>query len=336
MTLTTYSFDPLGCVLHPLASMVNHSCEPNAMVRYDLVPSTLPESNGIRPQLGSISIQALRHISKDEQITISYVDPTFPYAMRQKELRNKYFFDCKCVVCQQKENGVPDSFNVKSTTLDLSTLEELFETTSVDEIQSKANLMIDKLMYRKLPDRPGEDAMIRLYLCGFARCHTWPVHRFPYAQIREQLIQTLLRQQDFEGALIHAAIQVRLIDSKLFANPHIPFHPTAAVHKLVLFKLIRWVAAEESKILSMNDRAMISILACALIDELCQSLKRSDYDQGLMEKIVKRQFEDVLEEAYFWNLYREKPALSRENGWRAMDRLIENALKKERQDTIEG
>ena len=51
--------------------------------------------------------RSLRKILKDEEITISYIDPTQSFEERQKALYESYIFVCKCCRCTEgyKEQG---------------------------------------------------------------------------------------------------------------------------------------------------------------------------------------------------------------------------------------
>lgn len=84
ITLVTPTFDSIGIAFDPLASLINHSCDPNSVMTFDG---------------RSLSVRALREIAKDEEITISYIDNTNPTHKRQEELTERYFFKCECTRC---------------------------------------------------------------------------------------------------------------------------------------------------------------------------------------------------------------------------------------------
>lgn len=81
---------PIGMCFEPVMSLANHSCTPNATIRFD----------GRK-----IELRALNDITKDEQIFISYIDPTQPKEIRQAELKARYFFTCGCEKCVQDDNA---------------------------------------------------------------------------------------------------------------------------------------------------------------------------------------------------------------------------------------
>jgi SET and MYND domain-containing protein len=81
---------PIGLCFEPVMSLANHSCTPNATIMFD----------GRK-----IELRALADIKKDEQIFISYIDPTQAKNTRQDELKGRYFFTCECEECVQDDNA---------------------------------------------------------------------------------------------------------------------------------------------------------------------------------------------------------------------------------------
>ena len=76
----------------PIASSLNHSCDPNCEVAY--------------VENSDVHILAKRVVKCDEECTIAYVDPELDGETRREELRETYGFDCECDVCI-KEGFVP-------------------------------------------------------------------------------------------------------------------------------------------------------------------------------------------------------------------------------------
>ncbi|KAJ7686194.1 SET domain-containing protein [Mycena rosella] len=83
-TITDPSLTPLGASVSPPVALINHSCDPNAVV-----PAQEP----------LMQVIALREIRADEEILTAYVDTTLPKAMRQAALRETYLFSCGCQLC---------------------------------------------------------------------------------------------------------------------------------------------------------------------------------------------------------------------------------------------
>ena len=86
-------FPPLdGTAFYTLVCKVNHSCDPNAFVRYAMY-----HEHGIVAEM-----QLTKDIDAGEELTISYIDESCSYEKRRKLLRD-YGFSCKCVKCCQQE-----------------------------------------------------------------------------------------------------------------------------------------------------------------------------------------------------------------------------------------
>ncbi|CAM9235180.1 unnamed protein product [Chrysoparadoxa australica] len=73
-----------------MASMLNHSCAPNAHHYQVLTTGALP----------TVEFRALQPIAKGEEVCYSYLDRYQPVEMRQSLLRRAYFFNCVCQRCQ--------------------------------------------------------------------------------------------------------------------------------------------------------------------------------------------------------------------------------------------
>lgn len=79
-----------GSGLYSLQSKINHSCSPNAEVRF-------PHSNSV------LQVVALRDIAQEEEICISYLDEcqlSRSRHSRQKYLQENYLFVCGCSKCE--------------------------------------------------------------------------------------------------------------------------------------------------------------------------------------------------------------------------------------------
>lgn len=61
-----------------------------------------------------MSFRTLRPIAKNEEIFIQYVDTSMPFARRQTELKQQYFFDCACSKCGKGPKLMEDMFSKHS------------------------------------------------------------------------------------------------------------------------------------------------------------------------------------------------------------------------------
>ena len=78
-----------GGGLYRLQSKMNHACEPAAKVVCAFTDST-------------IDVVATRNITRGEELTLSYVDPSVgDQARRRRTLRDCYGFDCRCATCRK-------------------------------------------------------------------------------------------------------------------------------------------------------------------------------------------------------------------------------------------
>lgn len=73
----------IGC--YPYAALINHSCEPNCIQRFDAA--------------ANIVIRCVKDIQPGEELTISYADTGKPTWYRQRELLRTYHFHCQCTRC---------------------------------------------------------------------------------------------------------------------------------------------------------------------------------------------------------------------------------------------
>ena len=98
-TICTLEQMGVGIGVYPGASMINHSCRPNAVQSFYFFPSEF-ERNSFESNVPMLQITTCRKIKAGEEITISYCDATSPTHMRRKELWEGYKFICDCSWCK--------------------------------------------------------------------------------------------------------------------------------------------------------------------------------------------------------------------------------------------
>jgi SET and MYND domain-containing protein len=81
MAIHSLEDEYLGISLYPLASLINHSCEPNAYCIFE----------GYQ-----IRIRSLQRISAEDEIKLTYINNTVDIHSRQPILKSKWLFDCRC------------------------------------------------------------------------------------------------------------------------------------------------------------------------------------------------------------------------------------------------
>jgi len=86
--LGMFNTNNINGALYPLHTHINHSCSPNTKV-VD-TPGRLAEVNAFVQD---------NVIGPGEEITISYVDPTWPTISRRQTLKRDYGFECGCSRC---------------------------------------------------------------------------------------------------------------------------------------------------------------------------------------------------------------------------------------------
>ncbi|KAK0506027.1 hypothetical protein EDD18DRAFT_1342366 [Armillaria luteobubalina] len=100
--------------LYLLHSHLNHSCDPNLSIRH------LHQSSA----LARISVIARRAILPDEELTITYVDPSLGVTQRRQALGEWGFGDCTCSRCDREAVGTDKLQEIKGDdNLDLKDLE---------------------------------------------------------------------------------------------------------------------------------------------------------------------------------------------------------------------
>lgn len=115
-----------GVGLYKLQSKLNHSCLPNAEIRFDNGDNVL-------------AVRALKDINEGEEICISYISCCKldkSRHSRQKYLMEQYLFVCDCLKCEAQADDPDES----SSDEDDSDLDENYEFSEEEEFQEKEAL----------------------------------------------------------------------------------------------------------------------------------------------------------------------------------------------------
>ncbi|KIW77954.1 hypothetical protein Z517_07787 [Fonsecaea pedrosoi CBS 271.37] len=333
-TLTTPTFDSVGLILHPKPALLNHSCEPNAFVRFDIPPDTSHEDF---PSYGSISVRALRPIARDEEVTLSYIDTTFPFEKRQEELRTRYFFTCTCSLCSQGRDCPRDKFH-----LDIPVGATDTTQPAMNAIVAEAGDQAEQF-FTGLQSQSGEEYTqidrIRHIMRRLAQTRSWPLHRYPWPQLRQQLLLGLIASQKYSEALLHSAVLARLVHPVMFEQEH---HPIRVVQLWQFWNLCRQcleslMLRERSPDAVQYEPRRLGLLSCVLIDDIHRIMNDGIRSDGKLELLVDAALQNVKGEGGFWDEYQQKKTETRKKTLLWVDEQVKALLRSEEvvEDIIE-
>ena len=281
LTLVKSTFDPLGIAFDPLICSANHSCDPNAVVTFD----------------GPIvSLRSLRAIAKDEELFITYVDCTNPFAYRQQELADRYGFVCTCSKCQQKgedESQIASSQSVKKSEEQASEAGKKGMKAITDSTNSEPRLPSSKLFADLDRARSTVDDRASISACTTIMQQIPSVIQQPSAAARDELFARSCSVGDFSTALAHGIRRYFDIDPILYPEP---FHPVRVVHSWALVKLLMsmYSSPDEvyTKALVMKNFDFV-VPIWRLLKELVTVVDRSHGSGSWFAKSVKALLEEV-------------------------------------------
>lgn len=202
----------LGSCLVPGAALINHSCDPNA--------HHLSEG----PEL---VIRSLRQITKEEEITISYVDPTQPFEERQKALYAAYGFACQCRKCT---NGFEEQQEILTG--------DPVTDAPIRSANSKLHALVGTLAAVGDQELDGVETKIREICKESLSGKPWPINASPLPILYEILARRFEDAQQWKKALQVWLKIVYIIDPLRFPerlNPH------RLVHLMALCRLEGYV-----------------------------------------------------------------------------------------------
>lgn len=202
--LVTYDYTPVGLYLDPYSSLMNHSCDYNAIVVFD----------GDR-----MSAKAIRPIHKDEQVFVSYIDTTYCVTTRRLQLRQRYFFDCECAKCiLELENSAEAGL------------------AQVEKAEAAGEALINSASAMQ-----DANAVIQNYKTGLTKIlksmmplGSQNITKQPLVALRNELIVTLINAGYYDDAWVQCAIEYLNIDPVLYPSPG---HPLRRIHAWRLAKL---------------------------------------------------------------------------------------------------
>jgi hypothetical protein len=277
LRLVTPTFDPLGLVLDPRASIINHSCSPNAVVVFD------------GPKL---SVRALSTVQDGGEIFISYVDSSAPFGVRQAELRDQYFFTCKCSLCELCSDAAHDAFfeSTPEFAERIKIIDGMLEQITEDPAwprhilgQSTDMKRLSALQFYgysclESPDArftKEEPASLRKAITILRNTGIWPISRAPMPALYQQYVVACLGAKKYNEALV-ALIRLHfLVDPMVYPQA---YHPVRVIHAWTLATLARAVSSEPDTPFCKALQACgvdLPIMFLALLSEVREQVPKS-------------------------------------------------------------
>ncbi|KAK7178981.1 hypothetical protein DPSP01_008207 [Paraphaeosphaeria sporulosa] len=285
MTLVTPTFEPLGILIDALLCHLNHSCDPNTYIVMD------------GPQM---QLRALRDIKRDEELFISYIDPTMPYLRRQSELGQRWFFECKCSKCLQGLDFEQDGWSRKLGSLTThyrnlaneevkraqgQSAEEPSDEQRVATLQMKAFNMYEEAQQQSDPAEAIRSLEEAIAFC--TQSNLWSVQQQPLPALRDELIVNMLAVGNYEGAWLECAKRHRHVIPKLYPEIH---HPIRVVQTWRMAMLAQYLASTGAEVASGADLALI---AAMLMNTINVTSTMSHGTGNAFTKSVQQKFSEV-------------------------------------------
>lgn len=307
----------MGLALHPKTSQFNHSCRPNAFVRFDVFKSvSAPEKSGQH----HISVHALRDIHENEEITLGYVDGTYPFEKRQQELKERYFFTCSCELCTKEREAAANPSHTTSIVNSKAKEAEQYAEQVHSDVQSEPGLE-----YTQVDE-------IKQAMAGLAGTASWRLHHYPWPQLRTQLLAGLIGLGKYSEALLQSAIMARVTHPAMFEQA---YHPLRLVQMFALWNLCNSCMDDEEereetgRPWDARRFRMLDLLSCVVLDDIHKALVDGVRINGYLEHMIEQALRRPPREARTWDNFQDKPAQAREVAWAWLDELIRAQLRKE-------
>ncbi|KAK9236751.1 hypothetical protein V1525DRAFT_406139 [Lipomyces kononenkoae] len=321
-SVTNPNYDTVGLMFDPLVSLINHSCEPNAVLVFDK---------------NVLFLRAIRPIKKGEEILITYTDNTMPMPQRKQQLRTRYFFDCQCTACRPPvDSGLkPDPRN-DFTCPKCCTPFQPYSTPSGPGVQLYNNISACSSCRYRFPDAPNvvanledrivstgiadisgieSDAMANKLMTKLKQLHKLgmiPIHRSPFVEAFAYLIPYYMTQQDWSTALALIGIEYFLQDQVRSRQPE--FMPVRLAHMMrfvvVLLYVINFGASRRL------EQCSIDLHEClwGLVVELERSISPMYGKNSTFEIHVRDKYKNVM-------LMQMGPDLARVHTRRTLEQL---------------
>eukprot|EP00040_Diaphanoeca_grandis_P009164 m.47873 g.47873 ORF g.47873 m.47873 type:complete len:489 (+) comp20612_c0_seq1:238-1704(+) len=244
---------PLGAGVYPHAAILNHSCDPNCLIRFKF-------EAGVAPLL---QIVAMRSIRNGEELTHAYVEMCQPTNVRREGLFQVYGFKCECRRCLSKctlklpqnimtnplwavramnpcrvsKNSPNNDDNISatstSTTMTDMDIEDAILWTSdpPPNLQLAHSKIQEAQTYRDNDDVKTEIVALRKAV-DVLRCMPFNVDLY---SARAALMSSLVAVGDLQEACTHCRLVVAFL---VVAFAHVPNHPLLGLQLYTLGDLL--------------------------------------------------------------------------------------------------
>jgi hypothetical protein len=145
----------VGC--YPHAALLNHSCAPNCIQRFDAHATIILRTN--------------TDVAKGEELCISYIDTAMPTWYRQRELLQGYYFNCECPRCCRTD---PQDGYICPSNAQENTKSDTFSTSS-QPLNNNAGVRANSQRCKGLCHPCSDITAYRTWIAGTALATTSPV-----------------------------------------------------------------------------------------------------------------------------------------------------------------
>ncbi|KAK9376597.1 uncharacterized protein V1513DRAFT_474277 [Lipomyces chichibuensis] len=293
------SYDTVGMMFDPVISLINHSCDPNAVLVFNK---------------NVLLVRVVRPIKKGEEILITYTDNTMPMPHRKEQLRTRYFFDCQCTACcpPVSPHHKPDPRN-NFACPECGTAFQPYPMESHPSTQLYNDIYECSACHYGFLDAPNvvaniEDKIASTGIADVSRIDSddiaselvsklkqlyklrmIPLHRSPFIEVLANLIPYYIKQEDWSTALRFIGIEYFLQDEVRSWQPEFAPIRLAHIMRFVVILLYLITTGNYSKDL---EHYSINLREClwGLVTELERSIPRIYGENSTFEIHVREKY----------------------------------------------
>ncbi|KAF3086663.1 hypothetical protein TWF569_008562 [Orbilia oligospora] len=275
-SVVTQTFDPIGLCLAYQSAMFNHSCDPNAVMMFDG---------------RQLSIRSLKEITKDTEITISYIDNLASRKERKEELKSRYFFDCSCSLCS---SGVQPLESLQCPkckgliTTNTTTCTNCGEGVTEDELTAAIALSTSITTQRTKKKADKSIALTLKSLKQLYGTRVLPSTFPPIPQLHRDLATSYIDEGNWKSAFLHLLTPYVKVYPNMYATP---YHPVRIVGTFTLAMVLIQVAVDEPE--GFGERIDFTKVLYGLLTEVCGNVEKSHGGNSSFAEMASRKMEEV-------------------------------------------